>query len=651
MEEPPVQVFWPPTPPAHSVTSVAVDGSAGLIYTGSCDGSIVRWQLRSDEPPRASVMLVGHTCAIRHLVPGLTDPDTHLLTHTPGNTGSTGHHAGEAAARYLLSVDEAGVCCIWREPCGRCELRRRVPELAAAAAAAGAVAFAQMPQDEPLTAGWLLAALPASAVCGSPPPPPPPPSHRPPSGQQELLGKPIHNIRSGSAGGAASPAPSASSRPHHLTGLPVPHVVLVLDWRCLVVTQVLPLQPLQQLLQVELPAAAPERLELSQGRRDRSPSDPLGRFGDDALASATATAEKLLSFRVSCCRVAAPPPHNGNGNGWCNGNSMSGCHGGSTDTGGLLHGGGCSPQTVLAVAAAVDALGTLYGCILPFDPYNPPAWSLAGLAGAAAGPGAGAGAGIPAGRRGHLGQQQQQQHMGAAGPTLQPWTLPGPAPGGQQQQQQQEEEVLSVHGRLLAATLSSDLGWAVLGSADAWVVLRARRDVLPTPPPPGMGVGCGSSPANLVAPCSPPTTHLLRMCYTATGVISLMNQQPAYTPTQPGLVCPPAPAHLLPVGVMHHGASTTQQQRCNAVRAAPHMLLLDDPWVVNPDVDGLRVLQDPHHHHLDSQLAGLQHHQQHHQPAKQQDLHEPLQQQLAAHPQPATQPNGQLPLPLLRILC
>ncbi|KAG2489418.1 hypothetical protein HYH03_012056 [Edaphochlamys debaryana] len=241
MEVPPVAVFWPPSAPQHAASCVAVDQGAGLLYTGSIDGAILRWQLAPDCPPRACVMLVGHASPIRRLAAGLTDAD---------------------GVRYLLSVDDRGGCCLWREPEGSCVARRRRPELAAAV-------WADMPRADPLTAPWLLAAVPA-----------PDPS-----------------------GPAAASASASASAP----------VCLVLDWRSLAVTQAVTLQPLQQLASVGSRALSfrrwagpPTGSGPGVGPVERGEADVLALrvsrcavSGDAAAAGAAAAAEAVVVAAVT----------------------------------------------------------------------------------------------------------------------------------------------------------------------------------------------------------------------------------------------------------------------------------------------------------------------------------------------------------------
>ncbi|EFJ41669.1 hypothetical protein VOLCADRAFT_119656, partial [Volvox carteri f. nagariensis] len=133
MEEATVRVFWSPSPPAHEVTCVAVDAEGAFLYTGGSDGAIIRWQLGIAAAPKACVMLVGHNLPIRCLVPGLREGRGEGYMgegeDPAGDPSSSWGGGGGGGYRFLLSVDDGGVCCLWREPCGRCELRRRIPQL------------------------------------------------------------------------------------------------------------------------------------------------------------------------------------------------------------------------------------------------------------------------------------------------------------------------------------------------------------------------------------------------------------------------------------------------------------------------------------------------------------------------------------------
>ncbi|KXZ50675.1 hypothetical protein GPECTOR_15g359 [Gonium pectorale] len=383
---------------------------------------------------------------------------------------------------FLLSVDVEGGCCLWDERSGRCVLRRAVPELAAAA-------FADMPRPEPFCASWLLAALPGARAPGQS-------NDAPTTGAAARRSAPACAGSSGSAavrdsaGGESSHGGGGSHCNSSGGAEARPPVALVLDWRSLTVVQVLPMAPLQQLLPPELCSHAfdgrpPSPRASSSGDARDGGKGPLDGDVGSAAAAAMAAAgpaasspaaspgDALLCVRVTCCSVPGPRQQ------------LPGAQGGEGPSPGDGLGrpsvpGGERAGETLALVAAVTAAGTLCGCVVPCDPYRPPAWAL-----------------------------------GAAAPSC----------SGVQ---------ADAHEPLLAAALSKDLGVALLGAADAWLVLQARREQLPPwpPPPTPASPSSGRGPAN--------QTQTLRMSYVPTCRISLMHQRPAGWRRPPALAAAPA---------------------------------------------------------------------------------------------------------------
>ncbi|GIL69119.1 hypothetical protein Vretifemale_111 [Volvox reticuliferus] len=519
MDEAAVRVFWSPSPPAHAVTSVAVDVDRAWVYTGSSDGAIVRWQLQGAVAPKAYVMLVGHTRPIRHLAPGLKDPG-------PGE-GDEG--------RYLLSVDNGGGCCLWREPCGRCVLQRWIPQL-------GSAIFGHLPPDRcgPFAASeWLLAAMPA--VCAGEPtlqtnrphhPQPHLPQHQHHQHhhhhhhqqqqhcQQSAAPTPsLHGMRSTGSGRQAEGG--GGGGPEEATALcdgvikSKAPTLLVIDWQSLSVIQVLYMHPLQQLVCVDMPAATAKfRFSSGSGRggsggRPSSPTSqqrpvpPPWAEGTSGGCDKPDPSSVLLCLPWGCC---AAPSRDGAGADNASGTDSKSNH------------GDADGDTTVIIALALTPMGTLYGCVVPYDPYKPPAWVL-GYGGA---------------------RNAQDGGVVAADVSLGGETryVDAGRPLDREGQEEPAEPLMEVHEPLLSAAVSANLRWALLGAVDSWIVLEAQWSAMQ--PPAGSAASMSTEATSTPAPPSGAGSHkvlprLLQMSYTPKCRISLMHQPGAGMVAMAGL--------------------------------------------------------------------------------------------------------------------
>ncbi|GLI62731.1 hypothetical protein VaNZ11_005461 [Volvox africanus] len=507
MDEAAVRVFWPPSPPAHAVTSVAVDVDRAWLYTGGSDGAIVRWHLQGAVAPKAYVMLVGHTRPIRHLAPGLK---------------ATGPGPGSEEGRYLLSVDDGGGCCLWREPCGRCVLQRWIPEM-------GVAVFGQLPADRSgpfASSNWLLAALPAvgGGELALRPHPHPPHHHHQHHyqanhhDQQPYAPTPslLHGVRysgpgclaGGGGGGGDGPGEMTALHDNAMKSSRGP-VLLVIDWRSLSLFKALDMQPLQQLVCVDMPTAAYKFRFTSSGSHGGGSGGSSGGGASSPTSQQRAVRPPWTECKSGGGSCDSPDPSSvllclqwgpcavpfGHGVGV--GNS------GSTDSSSYT--GGPGRDTMVVVALALTPTGTLYGCVVPYDPYKPPAWVL-GCGGARNTPDGGVvgEGGFAGGGARCVGSEQ----------------LPG-----REGQEEPLRPQMEVREPLLSAAVSTNLRWALLGALDSLIVLEARWNAVQSLAAKSMSAKAISTPT----PLSGAGVHnvpprLLQLSYTAKCRISLMHQ-------------------------------------------------------------------------------------------------------------------------------
>ncbi|OVA02109.1 WD40 repeat [Macleaya cordata] len=125
-----VACIWSDSPPLHRVTATAVLNQPPTLYTGGSDGSIIWWNLSSNQSSHQKIwpvaMLCGHAAKIVDL--DICFPVTMgghgEIENTSNVVVNSSSSAGYGA---LISACTDGVLCIWSRTSGHCKRRRKMP--------------------------------------------------------------------------------------------------------------------------------------------------------------------------------------------------------------------------------------------------------------------------------------------------------------------------------------------------------------------------------------------------------------------------------------------------------------------------------------------------------------------------------------------
>ncbi|KAL5551984.1 hypothetical protein UlMin_002160 [Ulmus minor] len=123
-----VACIWSGTPPSHRVTATAVLDQPPTLYTGGSDGSIIWWNLSSDDSNpefKPIAMLCGHAAPIAELDicnPAVaSESDKTCLTSNFKSDSSCDNYGA------LISACTDGILCVWSKSSGHCRRRRKLP--------------------------------------------------------------------------------------------------------------------------------------------------------------------------------------------------------------------------------------------------------------------------------------------------------------------------------------------------------------------------------------------------------------------------------------------------------------------------------------------------------------------------------------------
>ncbi|KAL5718665.1 hypothetical protein ACHQM5_011544 [Ranunculus cassubicifolius] len=114
-----IAAIWSRAPPIHQITSTAVINNPATLYTGGSDGSIIWWNLSSNQFNQEiwpMAMLCGHAA-----------PIADLDICVPTTVDAQGGESTSVGCGSLISACTDGVLCIWSRSSGHCRRRRKMP--------------------------------------------------------------------------------------------------------------------------------------------------------------------------------------------------------------------------------------------------------------------------------------------------------------------------------------------------------------------------------------------------------------------------------------------------------------------------------------------------------------------------------------------